>query len=208
MSRFSLIPFWRYPLLFCLFSGVLLLLASCSQNTTAGQTSTQAGGTSTQGCDIEVSWAVGYGSLKELKQARVLDLTVQGTFTAIQSTQGQASPSGQNNLLSTDFTFLISKVLLDPHHFLKDSYSKITIHQTGGSIGNTLHQVCGDPLFGIGEEAILFLQQLSPGHYFVMGGPSGRFDVRKGLVQPINDEGVKLPQGATEQQFYTLLSAA
>src|SRR5258708_4515529 len=113
MSRFSLTPFWRYSLLFCLLSVVLVLLASCGQNTTAaGQTSAKAGGTSAQSCDIEVSWAMGYGSLKELKRATALDLAVQGTFTTIQNTQGQASSNGQNGPLTTDFSFKISKVLL------------------------------------------------------------------------------------------------
>jgi hypothetical protein len=208
MSRFSLAPFWRYSLPFCLLSGVLLLLASCGQNATAGQTSVQVGGTSAQGCDIEVSWAMGYGSLKELKRATALDLAIQGTFTTIQSTQGQAPPSRQNGPLTTDFSFLISKVLLDPHHLLNSSSSTITIHQTGGRLGNTLHQVCDDPLFRVGEEAILFLHQFSPGQYFVMGGPSGRFEVRKGLVQPVNNEGVKLPSGLTERQFYIMLQTA
>jgi hypothetical protein len=41
-----------------------------------------------------------------------------------------------------------------------------------------------------------------------MGGPSGRFEVRKGLVQPVNNEGVKLPSSLTEQQFYIMLQTA
>lgn len=48
----------------------------------------------------------------------------------------------------------------------------------------------------------------SAGQYFVAGGPSGRFEVHNGLVQPVKDEGVRLPAGLTEQQFYALLQAA
>ena len=209
MSRCSLAPYWQYARLVCLISGALLLLASCGQSDTAGQTSAQAGGTSPQGCDMEVSWAVGYGSLQELKRAEGLDLAVQGTFTSILSTHGQVNPpNGQDGPLSTTFSFVISRVLLDPHHLLKSSAGTLTIHQTGGRLGNTLHQVCGDPLFQVGEEAILFLHQFSPGQYFVIGGPSGRVEVHNGLVQPVNDEGVKLPSGLTEQQFYALLQQA
>ncbi len=184
-------PFYLLPIL-------ILLLAGCGQNADASQPLTSTGGVGATNCDIQVSWALGYRSLKELKQARELDLAVQGTFTALQSTQGQFS-SGD---LSTEFSFVPNKVLLDPQQL---SQAEITIHQTGGRSNNTLHQVCGDPLFQIGEEAILFLRQFSPGQYLVIGGPSGRFAVRKGFVQPNNDEGVKLPANLTEQQFYTML---
>lgn len=209
MSRFSLAPFWRYPRLVCFLSSVLLLLASCGQNATAGQTSAQVGRISAQSCDIEVSWAVGYGSLKELKRAEGLDLAVQGTFIKILNTQGQFSlANGQNGPLTTAFSFVISKVLLDPHHLLKSISASIAINQMGGWQGNKLHQICDYPLFSLGEEVILFLHQSSSDQYSAIGGPSGRFEVRKGLVQPVNGEGVKLPPGLTEQQFYTLLQKA
>jgi len=176
-------------------------LASCGQNAAAGQTAAQVGGTPSQGCDIEVSWAMHYGSLKGLKRAAGLDLAVQGTFTTILNTQG-------SGLISSDFSFVTSKVLLDPQHLLKRSSASITIHQSGGWQGNTLHQVCGDPLFQVGEKAILFLHQGSPGQYFVIGGPSGRFEDHRGIVQPVNDGGVQLPSNLTEQQFYALLQKA
>ncbi|MEO6888691.1 MAG: hypothetical protein ABI456_05905 [Ktedonobacteraceae bacterium] len=142
-----------------------------------------------------------YASLKELKRAEGLDLAVQGTFTTILNTQGSGPPS-------TDFSFVISKVLLDPHHLLKYPSASITIHQIGGWQGNTLHQACGDPLFQVGEKAILFLHQGSPGQYFVIGDPSGRFEDHRGIVQPVNDGGVQLPSNLTEQQFYALLQKA
>jgi len=150
-----------------------------------------------------------YESLGELKHATALDLAVQGTLTTQLRTQGQMNPTGgSNGPLSTDFSFTISKVLLDPHHLLTRFPAPITIHQTGGWFGSTLHQVCGDPLFRVGEGAVLFLHQFGPGQYFVIGGPSGRFEVRHGFVQPVNDEGVHLPPNLTEQQFETLLQQA
>ena len=203
MSRFSFASLWRYSWSICLLSGILLL-ASCGQNAVTGQTSARVGGTSAPVCDIEVSWAKFYGSLTELKQATGLDLVVQGTFTAM---RGDASSGARSTPLMTNFSFTISKVLLDTHH-LSNRSASITVRQTGGSIGDTVHQVCDDPLFHVGENAILFLHQSDAGQYFVVGGPSGRFEVHDGLVQPVNDEGVRLPTGLTEQQFYALLQAA
>ncbi|MBA2288474.1 MAG: hypothetical protein H0W02_23605 [Ktedonobacteraceae bacterium] len=201
MLRFSRAPVWRYCLLICFLSTAFLLLAGCGQNATARQTSTRVGRAPSQSCDIEVDWAMHYGSLKGLKRAEGLDLAVQGTFTTMLNTQGSGPPS-------SDFSFVIGKVLLDPHHLLKRPFTSITIHQIGGWQGNTLHQACGDPLFQVGEKAILFLYHGSPDQYFVIGGPSGRFEDHNGIVQPVNAQGVQLPSNLTEQQFYALLQKA
>ena len=201
MPRFSLVPFRRYPRLVCLLPGVLLLLASCGQNADAGQASAQSACKPDHIVGVEASWTKGYSSLKGLKQDA--DLGVQGHFTAVVDT-----PTDSSGLVYTDFTFTITQVLWDPHHQIPASASSITIRQTGGCIGDTLYRVDDDPLFQIGEEAILFLHQFSPDQYYVIGGPSGRFEVRNGLVQPVNDEGVKLPSDLTEQQFYALLRRA
>ena len=201
MSRFSLVPSQRYPRLVCLLSGVLVLLASCGQNADAGQAGAQSACKPDHIVGVAASWTKGYSSLKGLKQDA--DLGVQGHFTTVVDTSTD-SPG----LVFTDFTFTITKVLWDPHHQIPGSTGSVTIHQTGGCIGNTLYKVDDDPLFQIGEEAILFLHQFSPGQYYVIGGPSGRFEVRKGLVQPVNDEGVQLPSDLTAQQFYALLQKA
>nr|MDQ2717743.1 hypothetical protein [Chloroflexota bacterium] len=60
MLRFSRPLLWRYSLLFCLLSGAVLLLASCGQNATARQTLTRVGRGPSQGCNIEVDWAIHY----------------------------------------------------------------------------------------------------------------------------------------------------
>lgn len=200
MSRFSLVAFRRHPWLACLLSGVLMLLAGCGQNADTGQAGTQSACKPDHIVGVAVSWTKGYSSLKGLKQDA--DLGVQGHFTAVVDT-----PTDSSALVYTDFTFTITRVLWDPHHQISGSTS-ITIRQTGGCTGGTLYRVDDDPLFQVGEEAILFLHQFSPGQYNVIGGPSGRFEVRNGLVQPVNDEGVKLPSDLTEQQFYTLLRRA
>ena len=198
MSRLSRVPIPRYPRLACLLPGILLLLGGCGQNADTGQAGAQLTCKPNHIVGIAASWAKGYSSLNGLKQDA--DLGVQGHFTAV--VEAATDSSG---LAYTDFTFTITQVLWDPHHQIPGSTSSITIRQTGGCIGDTLYKVDDDPLFQIGEEAILFLHQFSPGQYYVIGGPSGRFEVRNGLVQPVNDEGVKLPSDLTEQQFYALL---
>lgn len=209
MLRFSSASAVRWFPTLCLISGVLLLAVGCGQNATSGQaqqTSVDGKSASTQNCDMQASWAEGFNSLKSLKQAKDLDLAVQGKFTKILSTEGSMNPSGDS--LFTNLVFTVSKVLLSSHNQLNGSVRDITIHQSGGLQGNTLHQVCGDPLFQVGEEAILFLHQFSPGHYMVIGGPSGRFVVRDGLVQSVGDFGVKLPAGLSVQQYYALWEKA
>lgn len=193
---------WRHSLHFCLLLSSFLLLAGCGQNAGGGQTVAQTKGLPAQHCGLEVSWAMFYTSLKDLKRTPSLDLAVQGKFTDIIATSQQTDP------ISTDFSFAISKVLLNPHRMPQNAGSSLTIHQNGGWRGGTLCQVSDDPLFRIGEEAILFLHQFGPGSYFVDGGPSGRFEVRNDLVQPVNDEGVKIPHTTTEQAFYAMLQNA
>lgn len=209
MVSFASFFFWRYFRLVCCLAGALVVLAGCGQNAAGGAVSAGLGNGSAPKCDMQVSWAMGYSSLHELKTATDLDLAVEGTFTKILSTQGQFAPAnGQDALLSTDFSFAVSKVLLDPHHTPGKVSTNLTIRQSGGRLGGTLHQVCDDPLFQTGEGTILFLHQFQPGHYSVMGGPSGRFEMRAGLVQPVNDEGVKLAKNLTSAQFYALLQQA
>jgi hypothetical protein len=86
--------------------------------------------------------------------------------------------------------------------------ASISLHCVEGVLGLFQTNAIETTVELVGEEAILFLHQFSPGQYFVMGGPSGRFEVRKGLVQPVNNEGVKLPSSLTEQQFYIMLQTA
>ena len=84
----------------------------------------------------------------------------------------------------------------------------LTLRQTGGVDNGTRYVVEDDPLFQRGEQAVLFLHEFSSGHYYVVGGPSGRFLVQGGNVKPVNDEGVHLPATLTESGFYTQVQNA
>ena len=79
--------------------------------------------------------------------------------------------------------------------------STIVLHQEGGVVNGTLYQADDDPLFQIGEQTIIFLRQYSPGHFFVLGGPSGRFRVNGNSVTPISSDGMPLPGGTTLSSF-------
>ena len=136
---------------------------------------------------LDASWAKLYHSFPDLKHDA--DLAVQGTVTQVLQT---VSPT-DGTPPSTDFLFTVSRVLQDPAHRLQGN--TLTLHQTGGRVGNTLYQVDDDPLFQVGEQSILFLHEYQPGFYFVIGGPSGRFVIQSGAVKPINNEGVPYAGG-------------
>lgn len=145
------------------------------------------------------SWAITYNDLKSLKQAA--DLGVVGTIT-----RASAVATDQSDLVFTDFVFTIKTALSDPGRRLTGA--SIIVHQTGGIVGSTLYQMEDDPLFEIGEQAVLFLHEYSPGHYFVVGGPTGRFVVQNGMVGPINDEGIALGTSPTEAAFAAMVQKA
>lgn len=139
---------------------------------------------------IDASWAEYYHSMSALKAHS--DIAVEGTITKA-SLEPLASSSA---VPFTDFQFTVASTLFDPRHEIAAaSASKpavITIHQTGGTESGTTFEVDDDPLFKVGQKYVLFLQEYSPGHYKVAGGPSGRFTVAaSGAIAPIVSDGVK-----------------
>jgi hypothetical protein len=169
--------------LWTLFSSVclLFLLNACSPGYSS-QGNTALHVSTTQACTLEVSWAMGYNNLSSLKKAS--DLAVVGAIVGINSVK--EDPPG---IPSTLFVFRVSQVLWNPHHLT--SLATVLVNQTGGIVNNRRCTVSDDPLFQVGEQAVLFLHQYSSGHYFVNGGPSGRFSLQRGMVKPINNEGIQ-----------------
>lgn len=165
----------------------ILLLSGC---TSASQ---PAQGQKMTTVTIYPSWSRLYQDLKSLKHDS--DVAVSGTITGISKTIPSSS------LVMTDFTFLIHKTLWDPHKRINGT--SLIVQQEGGVTNNTRYVAEDDPLFQVGEEAVLFLHEFSPGNYYVMGGPSGRFLIRGGIVKPINNEGISLPSNLSESTFYT-----
>ncbi|HEY7347603.1 MAG TPA: hypothetical protein VH599_04735 [Ktedonobacterales bacterium] len=177
-------------LLIGLVAASAVIVSGCSSSSRPGQT-----------VKISASWAVTYHDLKSLKQGS--DIAAVGSISEVANVTREGPGRGD---VTTDFVFSISKVILDPGQRVKGS--SLTIHQVGGVMGDTLYEVEDDPLFQVGEHLILFLHEYSPGHYYVAGGPTGRFEIRNNMVTPVNDEGVKFSAPMTEADFIAAIQSA
>lgn len=135
---------------------------------------------------LDASWAIEYQSVASLKSNA--DVAVLGTFTKVLQ-----QTIDKNNIPYTDFQFSVKRQLFKSQS--KKSVANgvtLSIHQTGGTVDGVLMQVDDDPLFKVGDSAVLFLHEYAPEKYYVIGGPTGRFKVAANdQVSPINDEGVK-----------------
>jgi hypothetical protein len=139
---------------------------------------------------IQVTWAHLYHDLPSLKRASdvavvsdVCGIADQGLEGGTKTPYTEFSVTVQSVLFAHGPTQDLSGNTLTPH-------STFILHQLGGTSyrqQQPVHmEVADDPLFTVGDQVLLFLHQYSPGHYFVEGGPSGRFSVVNGLVSPIN----------------------
>ncbi|MGZ3666294.1 MAG: hypothetical protein ACXVDA_17635 [Ktedonobacterales bacterium] len=142
---------------------------------------------------VEASWYVGYKDLKSLKVASTA--AVVGTIAAVAG----ATVDTKTNSPSTDFTVSIETVVHDPHGRVRGA--TLLVHQTGGIVNDTLYQMSDDPLFRVGEHVVLFLHEYEPGKFFVEGGPTGRFEVRSGIVSAATTSGVTLPPSISVDDF-------
>ncbi len=149
---------------------------------------------------LDASWAKGYSSVGALKQDA--DLAVDGTIV-----RTVAVTKDNTGLVFTDFALSVQAVAFNPRKAVVSKDKEIVIHQTGGTVGNTRYEVRDDPLFKVGDHAVLFLQQYSADHYFVIGGPTGRFTVKDGFVYPMSHDGVKFTGPTTEDEFLTRIRA-
>lgn len=148
---------------------------------------------------IAASWARSYGDLKSLKHDA--DIAVAGTIASVAGTSSDAV-----GVVATDFVFSINRSIFNPHG--QALGATITLHQTGGIVGDTRYEMEDDPLFQPGEQLVLFLHQYSAGHYYVIGGPTGRFEVRDGVVQPATSASFQLTQSTSLDAFVTMIQQA
>jgi hypothetical protein len=142
---------------------------------------------------LEASWSIGYHDLKSLKAASAV--VIEGTISAV----ARVTLDTATNIPYTDFTVSIDKVVFDPQGRVHGATT--IVHQTGGIVNGTLYQVDDDPLFQIGERVVLFLHEYDPGKYYVVGGPTGRFEVRLGIVSAASTGGVALLPSTTIDAF-------
>ena len=130
---------------------------------------------------VQVSWAVGYGTLDSLASASVA--IIDGTVTGLAGTTVDRQTVGdlESSLTFSDYDFEVRSVLKG--NIDQDS---ITIHQTGGTSDGVTVEVRDDPLFEVGAHYILFLRP--DGEIFVtLGGPAGRLVVENGLVKSLSE---------------------
>lgn len=172
---------------------IVFLLSGCGQQATS---QTQVAKTNTVVMDS--SWAEYYKTLKDLKGHT--DVAVQGTFTSVVRTV--VEPKEQ---IYTDFAFKITKTV---YSHQTPAASVITIQQEGGLYKNTLYRESDDPRFQIGEQSFLFLREIAPNLYVVIGGPTGRFIIQNGSVKPIVQDGVHLPASTNVSDFTSSVQRA
>jgi hypothetical protein len=137
---------------------------------------------------LDVSWAESYHTVAALKAHSDLAVEVKVTKVLDQTT-------ADGNIPYTDFQITVESVLYDPAHRVHAASSMqpatLALHQTGGTLNGQKLMVEDDPLFTTGEQCVLFLREYSPGHYLVVGGPTGRFTVTAaGMLVPIVKDGV------------------
>jgi hypothetical protein len=147
---------------------------------------------------LHASWAQWYRDTQSLKRAA--DVIAVGTFKDNgMTTESQKEPG----IIVSDFTFTVATIVADPGHRVQGA--TLAVRQTGGVVGTTRYVLEDDPLFQPNERAILFLHEYAPGHYYVVGGPSGRFAVQGGIVRPIAQDGIKVAASTTEIDFVNQL---
>ena len=151
---------------------------------------------------MPASWADGYPTLAAIKEHA--EVIVRGRVTAI-SGQGEFNNAGTTTDPTkaapapyTDFTFAVAAIIKG-----NVTAGDITIRQTGGTMADgAIEVVEDDPVLEVGDQDVLFLRQFSPGHFFVMGGPAGRFPISNGrTVSTMPGTSIVTPPPADLTQF-------
>lgn len=129
------------------------------------------------------SWALWFTKLPDL--AARSDLALSGTVTKIIDVANIGSDP-TSGILQTTYQFAVDRVLVG------DKAGVIRVSQSGGvdNQQKIVMDVDDDPRFAVGETAVLFLTEVTPGLYAVQGGPSGRFRLHDGLVSAVAANGV------------------
>ena len=136
---------------------------------------------------ISADWAAGYGT--PLEASTHSDLAVVGIIGAHRTEFDQLAP----NLPTTLYQVTVQLTVRGA------SPKTIIVTQTGGLINGTMYHVDGDPMMQTGERSLLFLKHVVggpyDGSYFVIGGPTGRYDVQSD--DTVTSPGVSVAAGTT-----------
>jgi hypothetical protein len=148
--------------------------------------------------EMGASWAEYYNTMADLKAHG--DIAVLGTVSSISpaAVPAQGGPVYQMVTLAAERTLWTrSQTTAKP--------ASVTFEQTGGTFQGVTYQIEDDPLFHVGDRAVLFFTEYSPGKYRVTGGPTGRFAIVGGHVKPTVADGVQVPPGTGESAFIATL---
>lgn len=168
-----------------------------------------AEGSSLGGQGHAQSLAEWYHSLGDLKARSAI--AVQGTVTrrSSPSDAGSGFP-GVDAELSIDRVLVdfgrvdeVDRGGVDAGHAVPGQ--KIVVRQPGDAVANGV-AVVEDPPFAVAETCILFLREIEPGRYVIVGGQSGRFEVKNGQVAPAVPNGV--PFSGTVDEFVAALNSS
>jgi hypothetical protein len=143
------------------------------------------------------SWAEYYKTLADLKAHS--DIAVVGTVSSISPTAVPAQGPVYQMV-----TFNVERTLRARSQSTATPTS-VTFEQTGGTLQGVTYEVEDDPLFHVGDRAVLFFTEYSPGKYRVTGGPTGRFAIAGGQVKPAVPDGVPVSAGTDESTFIATL---
>jgi hypothetical protein len=147
--------------------------------------------------EMGASWAEYYRSMSELKAHA--DMAVVGTVSSIApAIRPQGAPVYQM------VTVTVERTSWAGAHGTS-APSSVTFEQTGGTYQGVTYQVDDDPPFHVGDRAVLFFTEYSPGKYRVTGGPTGRFGIVGGKVRPTVGDGVQVAPGTSESAFTATL---
>jgi hypothetical protein len=147
--------------------------------------------------EMGASWAEYYRSISDLKAHA--DMAVVGTVSSIApAVQPQGAPVYQMVTLTVERTSWA-------HARGSSAPSSVTFEQTGGTYQGVTYQVDDDPLFHVGDRAVLFFTEYDTGKYRVTGGPTGRFAIVGGQVRPTVADGVQVAPGTGESAFTAAL---
>lgn len=175
---------------------IATLLAGCSRGSlpvTSGQVA-------------EADWADAYSTVAEMTQHA--PVVAVGTVLGVAGS-GQVNvvlPSGAPNPDTpyTEFTVSVKAALKG------NPGTTIIVRQTGGrdSAGRTI-ELAGDPMLKTGETMLMFLREFSPGHFVIMGGPTGRYDISaQGRVIALPQSQIQSPPSTMAAFTSEVVSAA
>ncbi len=150
------------------------------------------------------SWAEYYTSVADLKSHA--DLAVVGTVSSIAPAEQPTANGPVYSIVTLDvesspWSRALGTAMPAGGKASATIPATVSFIETGGTYQGVTYEIDEDPLLQVGDRALMFFTEYSPGKYRVTGGPSGRFSVKGGVVTPIAQNGVMVSAGTSESSF-------